>query len=67
LRARHQPPNGGVHLQEGSFKELFTRLKSEMRLERLDVMGDLVGLESGERWVLDNLVEEMNLREFVTD
>ena len=67
LRARHQPPNGGVHLQGGSFKELFTRLKSEMRLERLDVMGDLVGLESGERWVLDNLVEEMNLREFVTD
>ena len=67
VKARHQPPNGGVHLEAGSFKGLFLRLREQMRLESIEAMGDLRGLESGELWILEGLEREENLREFVTD
>jgi hypothetical protein len=67
LRAPHQPANGGIHLNQGSFDSLFLRLNSEMKLDSLLVQGDLVGIESGERWVLDDIEEQSNLKEYVID
>ncbi|KAF8863274.1 hypothetical protein BDZ45DRAFT_702598 [Acephala macrosclerotiorum] len=67
LKTRHQPPNGGVHLSEGSFKELFAKIKSNLDLESFKLHGDLIGVESGERWILDGIENERNLWEFVTD
>jgi hypothetical protein len=42
-------------------------VEKQMRLEKFEVMGDLVGLESGERWILDLNEDVENLREYVTD
>jgi hypothetical protein len=67
LRAPHQPANGGIHLDQGSFNGLFDRLNSEMKLDCLLVQGDLIGGESGERWVLDDIEEQRNLKEYVID
>jgi len=67
VRAPHQPANGGVHLKEGSFKGLFGRLRSELELTELRTQGDLTGLESGERWVLDQVELEEKLWEYVMD
>ncbi|KUJ10241.1 uncharacterized protein LY89DRAFT_700775 [Mollisia scopiformis] len=67
LKTRHQPPNGGVHLSEGSFKGLFERVRRNLNLESLKVQGDLVGQQSGERWVLENVEDEKDLWEFVMD
>ncbi|EPE26073.1 hypothetical protein GLAREA_01985 [Glarea lozoyensis ATCC 20868] len=67
LRAPHQPANGGVHLTQGSFDGLFNRLDQEMQLDCSLVQGDLVGLESGERWVLDDVEMQTNLKEYVID
>lgn len=67
LKTRHQPPNGGVHLSEGSFKDLFAKIKSHLALETFKLQGDLVGVESGERWILERAEDEKDLWEFVTD
>lgn len=67
LRSPHQPANGGVYLREGGFGELFERVEGEMKLERFEVMGDLVGLESGEKWILDTVENVKNLKEYVID
>lgn len=67
LKTRHQPPNGGVHLSEGSFRDLFARVKNSLHLESLKLQGDLVGQMSGERWVFDKPEDEKDLWEFVTD
>jgi hypothetical protein len=67
LRAPHQPANGGVHLIQGSFDGLFKRLDKEMKLDCSLVQGDLVGVESGERWVLDDVEMQTNLKEYVID
>jgi len=67
LRNKHQPVNGGVHLLEGSFIEVFRTIKGGMDLERFDVMGDLKSLEYGELWVLDELVSVNDIGEYVTD
>jgi hypothetical protein len=67
VRAPHQPPNGGVHLKRGSFRGLFGRLRGELGLVELRIQGDLVGEESGERWVLDNVELAEKLREYVID
>ncbi|KAN0104445.1 hypothetical protein V8E51_010190 [Hyaloscypha variabilis] len=67
VRAPHQPSNGGVHLNEGSFRGLFGRLRTELALDELRVQGDLVAEESGERWVLDHVELEERLREYVID
>jgi len=67
LRGLHAPPNGGVHLREGRFGGLFERVGRDMRLERFEVMGDLIGLESGEKWILDAVEDVKNLREYVID
>lgn len=67
FKTRHQAPNGGVHLGEGSFRDLLGRLKSVLTLDSLNVQGDLVGHQSGERWILENIEKEKDLWEFVTD
>ncbi len=67
IKPRYQQANGGVHLREGSFRGLFRRVRAEMALESFTIQGDLVGLESGERWVLNDAVDEMSLWEYVTD
>lgn len=67
VRGKHHPPNGGVHLSEGNFKSLFARMRSDMKLNRLSVQGDLVGLESGERWILEYVTDEQRLWEYVMD
>jgi len=67
LRSPHQPANGGVHLREGGLWGLFERVEGEMKLESFEVMGDLVALESGERWILDSVEEVKNLKEYVID
>jgi hypothetical protein len=67
VRALHQPSNGGVHLKRGSFRGLFGRLRAELGLVELRIQGDLVGEESGERWVLDHVELEEKLREYVID
>jgi hypothetical protein len=67
IRAPHQPANGGVHLKQGSFRGLFGRLRAELDLVELRIQGDLVGEESGERWVLDHVELEEKLREYVID
>jgi hypothetical protein len=67
LKAPHQSANGGVQLTQGFFNGLFERLNKEMMLDSLLVQGDLVGLESGERWVLDDIEEQRNLKEYVID
>ncbi|CZR62442.1 uncharacterized protein PAC_12339 [Phialocephala subalpina] len=67
LKTRHQPPNGGVHLSEGSFKNLFEKIKNNLELESFKLQGDLIGVESGERWILDRAEDEKDLWEFVTD
>jgi hypothetical protein len=61
LRGRHQLPVGGVHLRVGSVKALLKRLLDEMELEDFYVQGDLVGLESGENWVLEELEKASEL------
>jgi hypothetical protein len=66
VKAPHQPANGGVHLDKGTFRGLFERIK-EMRLESFKLQGDLVGLESGERWVLDIVVDGDDIWEYVMD
>jgi hypothetical protein len=67
LRAPHQPANGGVRLNQGSFGGLFERLRKEIKGVEVLVQGDLVGLESGERWVLDDVEAVENLKEYVID
>jgi len=67
VKAPHQSPIGGVHLREGRFIELFARIRDEMSLEKFMVQGDLAGLESGERWVLELVEEEERLWEYVMD
>jgi hypothetical protein len=67
LRNPHQPVNGGVHLREGWFGGLFGKVERQMKPERLEIMGDLVGLESGEIWILDTVEEVKNLKEYVLD
>jgi hypothetical protein len=67
VRAPHQPSNGGLHLKEGSFRGLFGRLRTELDLKELRIQGDLVAVESGERWVLDHVELEERLREYVID
>jgi hypothetical protein len=67
IRAPHQPANGGVHLKQGSFRGLFSRLRAGLNLVELRIQGDLVGEESGERWVLDHVEFEEKLREYVID
>jgi len=67
VKAPHQPANGGVHLKEGSFRGLFGRLRSELELTELRAQGDLTGVKSGERWVLDQVELEEKLQEYVID
>ncbi|KAF4619060.1 hypothetical protein G7Y89_g14785 [Cudoniella acicularis] len=67
LRARHQTANGGVHLSKGSFRAVFESVNKELSLESFMVQGDLIGLESGERWILDKVDAQENLKEYVTD
>lgn len=67
VRGRHAPPNGGVHLSSGSFGGLFERLRREMKLDSLRVQGDLIGQESGEKWILERADDEKNLGEYVLD
>jgi hypothetical protein len=67
VRAPHQPSNGGLHLKEGSFRGLFGRLRTGLDLKELRIQGDLVAVESGERWVLDHVELEERLREYVID
>lgn len=67
VRAPHRAPNGGVHLEEGSWKELFEWLRVEMGECEVWVMGDLVGVERGERWILENREREEGLSEYVID
>jgi len=67
VKAPHQSPIGGVHLREGRFIGLFARIRDAMSLENFMVQGDLVGLESGERWVLEQIEEEERLWEYVMD
>jgi hypothetical protein len=67
VKAPHQTANGGVHLREGSFKGLFGRLRGELELKELRTQGDLTGLESGERWVLEHVELEEKLGEYVID
>jgi hypothetical protein len=66
VKAPHQPANWGVHLEKGTFRGLFETIK-EMRLESFILQGDLVGLESGERWVLDIPVNGDDILEYVMD
>jgi hypothetical protein len=66
VKAPHQPANGGVHLEKGTFRGLFQSIK-EMRLASFKLQGDLVGLESGERWVLDNVINGDDVWEYVMD
>ena len=51
---------------KGAFRGLFERIK-EMRLESFKLQGDLIGLESGERWVLDIVVDGDDIWEYVMD
>ncbi|KAH8659123.1 hypothetical protein BGZ60DRAFT_117908 [Tricladium varicosporioides] len=67
LKNRHQPANGGILLMKGTFRTLFERIKSSLSLETFLVQGDLVGSESGERWILEESVPEEDLKEYVTD
>jgi hypothetical protein len=67
VKAPHQPANGGVHLREGSFGGLFARLRESIGGARLQVQGDLVGLASGERWVLDAVEDVERLDQYVID
>ena len=67
LRNKHQPVNGGVHLLEGSFSELFRTVKKGLELEKFGIMGDLRSLEYGEFWLFDDLVLVDDLGEYVTD
>ncbi|KAE8443819.1 hypothetical protein EG329_001326 [Mollisiaceae sp. DMI_Dod_QoI] len=67
FKTRHQPPIDGVHLSEGSFKDLFERIKNGMTLESFKLQGDIIGQESGERWVLEGVEDEKDLWEFVMD
>jgi hypothetical protein len=66
-KAPHQAARGGVHLKKGSFQGLFGRLRKELDLEIIRIQGDLVGMESGECWVLDLPELEEKLREYVID
>lgn len=67
VRSPHQPANGGIHLREGRFRGLFESVEGKMGLERFEVMGDLVGLESGEKWIIDTAEEVRNLKDYVID
>ena len=67
VKAPHQPANGGVHLREGTFDGLFVRLRENMGRVRVLVQGDLVGLKSGERWVLDAVEQVERLDQYVID
>ncbi|CAG8982268.1 hypothetical protein HYALB_00004502 [Hymenoscyphus albidus] len=58
----HRRPNGGVHLEDGSIKDLFERLKAEMPACEMWVIGDLIGVESGERWLLEDRTRIEELR-----
>lgn len=68
IKYRYSKPNGGVHLSSGSFKGLFERL-NEMKLDKhgLLLLGDIVGIESREKWVLEEPVEQERLWEYVMD
>jgi len=65
--AWHESVNGGVHLLKGSFQGLFARIEAEMKLEKFELMGDCVGKESGEKWLLDVADKVQNLKEYVLD
>jgi hypothetical protein len=67
VTGRHQPPNGGVHMSTGSFQGLFARLNSEMKFQSLKVQGDVIGMESNERWILTYATEVDGLWEYVMD
>lgn len=65
--APHESAKGGVHLTSGSFRELFATIKRELSLKEFKLQGDLVGKQSGERWVFDSPVDEESVVEYVTD
>lgn len=67
LRNNHQPVNGGVHLLEGSFRELFKAVRKGMELDQFKLMGDLKSLEYSELWILDDLVSVDDILDYVTD
>ncbi|KAL2061633.1 hypothetical protein VTL71DRAFT_7010 [Oculimacula yallundae] len=53
VRAKRQPVNGGMFLEGGSWRALVERLGKEMGECEVFMWGDCKGLESGERWVLE--------------
>jgi len=67
VKARHSPPCGGVHLITGSFRGLFERINRDIKLESFKLQGDIIGLESGEKWVLDQVEDQERLWEYVMD
>lgn len=52
---------------EGTFKDLFARIENELDLASFHILGDLVGQESGERWILEHPESVENLKEYVID
>jgi hypothetical protein len=54
VRSAHQLVNGGVCLREGCWRGLVAMVGLQVALEG---RGDLVGLESGECWVLEGVVD----------
>jgi hypothetical protein len=66
-KAPHQKANGGVHLKEGAWKSVFEKVEAGTDLERFQVQGDMVELESGKHFVLEELEKVESLGVFVRD
>jgi hypothetical protein len=67
VRTPHQPATGGVHLREGTFAGLFERVGRGLGLESFEIMGDLLEVESGRRWLLDGLEDVRSLDIFQSE
>ncbi|TAQ91233.1 hypothetical protein B7494_g417 [Chlorociboria aeruginascens] len=71
VKAPYEPMTGGIWLKTGSFRHLFEGLRAAWQREGREVeirlRGDLMGVESGEKWLLEQEEGVDGLREYVID
>lgn len=68
-KAPHQKANGGVHLTEGTWRSVFKSVLESLGLERgcFLVQGDMLELDRGKSFVLEDLEAVADLGMFVSD
>jgi hypothetical protein len=67
IKAPHQKANGGIYLKEGTWKGIFEKVGAGMDLETFVMQGDMVEMEGGKHFVLEELEPVESLRTFVRD